>query len=109
MPFQYPNTIAEFQQAIVNSGDKKAFVQVSAAWCNPCQMIKGDLAQMAEDFDANYVFIYCDVDKMEEIQEVFEVTSMPTFMVFKGAGAPLAKKEGSDVAKIRAFLEEHKA
>ena len=109
MPFQYPNSIAEFQQAIIGAGDKKAFVQVSASWCGPCTMIKDDLAALATEFDANYVFVYCDVDKMEEIQEVFEVTSMPTFLIFKGPGAPLGKQEGSDVAKIRAFIEQHKA
>ena len=66
------------------------------------------MAQLAEDFDGQYVFIYADVDKMEEVQDAFEVTTMPTFLIFKGPGAPLAKYEGAKPDKIREFVENNK-
>ena len=72
-------------------------------------MIKDDLAQLSTDYENDYVFIYADVDKMEEVQEAFEVTTMPTFLIFKGPGAPLGKWEGAKVDKIREFAENHKA
>ena len=40
------------------------------------------MAAMAEEFDSKYVFIYADVDKIPQMQDAFEVASMPTFLVF---------------------------
>ena len=91
-----------------SSGDKKVFCQVSATWCGPCQLIKDEMAAMAEEFDASYVFCYIDVDKCPEIQEPFEIASMPTFLIFKGQGAPLARYEGGKADKIREFIEQNK-
>ena len=84
-------------------------MQVSAAWCGPCQLIKDDMAKLADDYAANYDYIYVDVDKCEGIQDAFEVTTMPTFLIFKEAGAPIGKYEGGKVDKIREFAENNKA
>ena len=105
MPFVNPQNTEEFKTEIVSAGDKLAFCQISTSWCGPCQGIKQDMAALAEEFDAKYKFVYVDCDLCEEIQETFEVTSMPTFLVFKGMGAPLARYEGALVPKIREFIE----
>ena len=63
---------------------------------------------LAEEFGDSYNFIYVDCDKCEEIQDVFEVTTMPTFLIFKGMGAPLGKYEGAKVDKIREFIVNNK-
>ena len=108
MPFTYPENMDEFRTAVMGTGDKKAFVQVSTSWCGPCQGIKEDMAGLATEFEANYAFIYVDCDKCEEMQEMFEVTTMPTFLIFKGAGAPTGRYEGAKVDKIREFIENNK-
>ena len=109
MPFQHPADLQAFFGCVQPAdAPKKTFVQVSAEWCGPCQLIKDDLNAFAEEFDANYVFVYADVDKMEQVQEAFEVTTMPTFLIFKGPGAPIGKWEGGKVDKIREFLETNK-
>ena len=107
MTFIYPETIDEFRSAIMNAGTKKTLVQVSASWCGPCTLIKDDMAALAEEFDSSYVFVYCDVDKLEEIQELFEIASMPTFLIFKGPGVP-TRYAGGQFAKIREFVETNK-
>ena len=71
MPFQHPNDMGEFRQIVMDNADKKVLVQVSATWCGPCSLIKDDLAAIAEEFAANYVFVYADVDKLEDVQELF--------------------------------------
>ena len=110
MPIIQVEDTGAFQQAIIaaTKAGKKAFCQISAAWCGPCQMIKDDMVVLAEDYDATYAFIYVDVDKCEGIQEAFEVVSMPTFLIFKEAGAPLDKYGGASVDKIREFAENNK-
>ena len=67
MPFQYPEDLQAFFGLVGGAGEKKCFVQVSATWCGPCTLIKDEMAALAEDFDGQYVFIYADVDKMEEV------------------------------------------
>ena len=108
MPFVNPQNTEEFKQEIIGSGDKLAFCQISTSWCGPCQGIKQDMAALAEEFDANFKFVYVDCDLCEEIQETFEVTSMPTFLIFKGMGAPKARYEGALIPKIREFIEANK-
>ena len=109
MPFKHPENDGEFRQAVVDASaaGKKAFVQVSATWCGPCSGIKDDMAALAEEMAAKYDFVYVDVDKCESIQEVFEVTSMPTFLVFEGMGAPKARYAGARMENIRSFATEN--
>ena len=109
MPFVHPQNTEDFKTEVSGSTDKKAFCQISTSWCGPCQGIKDDMAAMAEEFDADYKFIYVDCDLCEDIQETFEVTSMPTFLIFKGMGAPVGRYEGALPAKIREFMENSKA
>ena len=108
MPFVYPETMQEFKSAVTGAGEKKTFVQVSAAWCGPCQLIKDDMTALAEEFDSSYVFVYADVDKLEEVQDIFEIASMPTFLIFKGPGAPTGRYSGGQFANIREFAETNK-
>ena len=62
----------EFKQAVVGAAEgKKSFLQISATWCGPCTQIKDEMAAFAEEFAANYDFLYCDVDKLEDVQELF--------------------------------------
>ena len=63
---------------------------------------------LSNDFNNEYVFIYADVDKLEQIQDSFEISSMPTFLIFKGPGAPIGRYEGGKVDKIREFAEQNK-
>uniref|UniRef100_A0A7S3HY81 Thioredoxin domain-containing protein n=2 Tax=Choreotrichia TaxID=141411 RepID=A0A7S3HY81_9SPIT len=108
MPFQHPQSLQEFFGAVTGAGEKKVFVQVSAEWCGPCQLIKDDMATLAEDLAETYVFVYADVEKMEEVADTFECSTMPTFLIFKGPGAPIGRYEGGKADKIREFAVENK-
>ena len=108
MPFVSPQNTEEFKTAVAGSTDKKAFCQISTSWCGPCQGIKDDMAALATEFDADYTFIYVDCDLCEEIQDIFEVATMPTFLIFKGMGAPVGRYEGAKVDKIREFIVNNK-
>ena len=108
MVFEYPEDMAAFGQAVVKAGEKKSFIQVSASWCGPCQQIKDEMAQLSEELKDSYVFIYVDTDKCEEIQELYEVTSMPTFIILTGPGPAKARYEGGQFPSIKAFAEDNK-
>ena len=67
MGFERPESMQAFGQAIVNAGDKKCFVQVSATWCGPCQLIKDQMEQLSSDMADSYAFVYVDVDKCDQV------------------------------------------
>ena len=94
----------DFQQKVMAHGEKPVFLQFSAEWCGPCKMIEGDLAAMAEEFKDKVGFVYVEVDKLEEVAELYEVTDLPKFVILKNL-----KEEGSfqgnKVEKIRELIE----
>ena len=108
MPFEKPENMGDFRTIVMGAGEKKCFVQVSTEWCGPCQGIKEDMATLAEDMAENYIFIYIDCDKCEQMQELFQIATMPTFLIFKGAGMPAARYEGALPDKIREFAVNSK-
>ena len=66
------------------------------------------MATLAEEMADSYVFVYVDCDKIEDMQEAFEISTMPTMLIFKGMGAPLGKWEGGKMDAIRNFANENK-
>lgn len=108
MPFEKPNDMGEFRTLVMGLGEKKCFVQVSTEWCGPCQGIKVQMEQLSTDLADSYVFVYIDCDKCEQMQELFQIATMPTFLIFKGPGMPSARYEGALPDKIREFANEHK-
>ena len=108
MGFQKPENMGEFRTIVMGASGKKVFCQVSAEWCGPCQGIKTEMDQFAETYAENYIFVYIDCDKCEQMQDLFQIATMPTFLVFKGPGAPAARYEGALPNKIEEFIIEHK-
>ena len=83
MGFERPEDTAAWKTVVGNAGDKLVFLQFSAGWCTPCQLIKDDMEKLSEEMADKYVFIYTDMDNCEEVGEVYQVANLPTFMVLK--------------------------
>jgi thioredoxin 1 len=83
MGFEAPTDVASFQQAVVAHGDKPVFLKFSADFCAPCASIAGDLDKLAEEFGDRMGFVYVDVEALSEVQELYEVANLPTFIVLK--------------------------
>ena len=86
-------------------GDKPVFVKFSADFCAPCQTIAGDLDKLSDEFKDRMGFVYCDVEKIEDVAHAFDVSDLPTFIVLKNL-TPAGKAYGTKVDKVRALIEE---
>lgn len=89
---------ADFDKALAVAG-KLVVVDFFATWCGPCKMI----SPMVEKFSNEYTqadFYKVDVDQVPEVAQKNEVSSMPTFILFKD-GKQIAKVVGANPAGVK--------
>jgi thioredoxin 1 len=85
--------------------NKLLIIKVSAVWCGPCQAVKPKYKELAEQYP-NTVFTTFDVDAQEELAELFNISSMPTFIVIKDRNI-IKRSEGADLFSIKFILEQN--
>jgi len=80
-----PATLTDqnFDQLVFNS-DKPVLVDFTATWCPPCKEMEPIVAQLAADYEGRAVVGKLDVDQNAATSKEYNVTAVPTFMVFKG-------------------------
>ena len=84
-------TSATFEQEVLNS-DVPVLVDFWATWCGPCKMLSPLVAQVAAEADG---FKVCsiNVDEAQDLAMKYEVSAIPTLLVFKN-GAVANKSVG---------------
>ena len=55
-------------------------VDFTASWCAPCKKVAPFYKSLSAHYDA--IFVTVDVDELDEVAEMAEVTAMPTFQVW---------------------------
>jgi thioredoxin 1 len=59
-------------------------VDFYAPWCGPCKMLAPMLEQFAGEFAGRLKFAKANVDQTPEMAACFEITGVPTLMLFRG-------------------------
>jgi thioredoxin 1 len=72
----------EFENDILKS-DKPAMVDFWAPWCGPCRIIAPIMEELAPQYDGKAVIAKINVDDNPETAQRFQVTSIPTLLMFK--------------------------
>lgn len=70
----------DFQEKI-KSG--VTLVDFYADWCGPCKMIAPIIEELAKEMNGQVSIAKLDVDKSQETTATFQVTSIPTLILFK--------------------------
>lgn len=71
-----------FEAEVVNS-TRPVLVDFWAEWCGPCRMVAPILEQVADEFDGRVTIAKLNVDDNQELAYRFQVSSIPTFILFK--------------------------
>lgn len=98
-------SMAELEAAFNEAGSRAVFVDFFATWCGPCKMISPKLEEMSKHY-TNVVVLKVDVDECEDIAQKYEISAMPTFIVFK-KGSKVESFCGADAGKVEALLKKY--
>ena len=85
-------TQSNFNDAVLQS-KKPVVVVVSAVWCQPCQLLKPVVNELAKKMGDSVLFVKIDYDQNHEIADRYSVKSLPTTLFFKN-GALKSSSQG---------------
>jgi thioredoxin 1 len=71
-----------FSQQVLEATEP-VLVDFWAAWCGPCRMIAPVVEELANDYEGRAKVVKLDVDANPETSARYNITSLPTLLVFK--------------------------
>ena len=69
---------------VVLKSEVPVLVDFYAQWCGPCRLQSPVLDELANESGGTYQVVKVDVDKDPELATKFNVTALPTLMLFAG-------------------------
>ena len=81
----------ESLEEILRTNDN-VLIDFYADWCGPCKMLK-PILEGIEKATQDVLFVSINVDEHREIAQTFNISSIPTLMMFKD-GTEVGKKVG---------------
>lgn len=88
----------EFVNEVENSKETTV-VDFFATWCGPCKMLSTVFEELDQDMEDNAKFLKVDIDQSLELARRFEVSTVPTVIVFK---------DGKEAERLVGFIPKQK-
>ncbi|KAI9750782.1 MAG: monothiol glutaredoxin grx4 [Lichina confinis] len=92
------------------AGDAITILNFYATWAAPCEQMRNILSTLASSYRASHApalsFLSIDAEKLFDVAERYDVSSVPLLVVLKGAKT-VETVSGSDASKIRDAVERH--
>jgi thioredoxin 1 len=92
-----------FSDVIANG---TVLVDFSADWCGPCQMLAPILEMLAEQMKDTVTIIKVDVDQSQSIAMQYDISSVPTLILFKDGELKERVVGLKDLKSLQRLIEE---
>ena len=87
-------------------GDRPAIIDLYADWCGPCRRVAPIMKELAKEY-AGKIYIYkVNVDKEKELAALFNVTSIPLFVLIPMNEMPQLFSGAADKATYKKAIDE---
>ncbi len=97
---------SNFQKEVIES-KTPVFVDFWAPWCGPCRMVGPIVSQLATKYEGTVKVGKVDVDENTDLAESFNVSSIPTMIMFKDGKAVAQRVGGANMAILEAFIKDN--
>ena len=88
--------------------DKMAIIYLTANWCVPCKriypLILEVINKLSKEYNKKFIFYKADIDKNDLLSEIFNVQSVPTFILINNE-VIIDRFTGADIDKFKELLK----
>lgn len=87
--------------------EQLTLVDFYATWCGPCKTMHPVLDQLKQDLGDRIRIIKLDVDKNENLCEVYGIRSVPTFILFRKGQNVWRQSGAMSLADLKQIIDQN--